>query len=58
LNRSRYDTWKEAGAPDLYARCNAEAKKILSKHAVESNPAGVLDEIENILAPKQKIMVG
>jgi trimethylamine--corrinoid protein Co-methyltransferase len=58
LNRARYDTWKDAGALDLYARCNAEAKKILSKHAVEPKPAGVLGEIENILAPKQKIMVG
>jgi trimethylamine:corrinoid methyltransferase-like protein len=58
INRSRYDTWKDAGAQDLYTRCNAEAKKILSKHAVEPKPAGVLGEIENILEPKQKTMVG
>jgi trimethylamine--corrinoid protein Co-methyltransferase len=58
LNRSRYDAWKEAGAQDLYARCNAAAKKILSKHTVEPKPAGVLSEIENILEPEQQIMVG
>jgi trimethylamine--corrinoid protein Co-methyltransferase len=58
LNRSRYDSWKEAGAQDLYARCNAKAKKILLKHTVEPKPASVLCEIENILEPEQKIMVG
>jgi len=56
INRSRYDSWKDAGAGDLYARCNAEAKRILSKHTVEPKPAGVLSEIEKLLEPQQKIM--
>ena len=51
LNRSYYESWKEAGAQDLYARCNAEAKKILSNHVVEPKSDGVLDEIDNIIEP-------
>jgi trimethylamine--corrinoid protein Co-methyltransferase len=56
LNRFRYEAWKDAGAPDLYKRCNAEAKRILSEHRVEPKPAGVLTEIENILEPPRKRM--
>jgi trimethylamine--corrinoid protein Co-methyltransferase len=41
LDRSRYDSWKEAGATDLYQRCNLEARRILSEHQVEPK----LDEI-------------
>ena len=49
LDRSRYDSWAEAGAMDLYKRCNAEAKRILSEHQVAPKPAGVLKEIDLIL---------
>jgi trimethylamine--corrinoid protein Co-methyltransferase len=56
LNRSRYDAWKDAGATDLYERCNAEAKKILSDHVVEPKPALVFGEIEDILEPPRKVM--
>jgi trimethylamine--corrinoid protein Co-methyltransferase len=56
LNRHRYDAWKDAGAADLYERCNAEAKKILSEHEVAPKPAGVLTEIENILEPPRRRM--
>ena len=49
LDRSRYDSWKEAGAMDLYKRCNIEAKRILSEHQVEPKPDEVLKEIDRIL---------
>ena len=49
LDRSRYDFWKEAGAMDLYKRCNIEAKRILSEHKVEPKPDKILKEIDRIL---------
>ncbi len=49
LDRSRYDSWEEAGAMDLYKRCNIEAKRILSEHQVEPKPEEVLKGIEQIL---------
>lgn len=58
LNRSRYEAWKEAGGQDLYQRCNAEAKRILSEHEVKPKPDDVLDDIENILEPPRKAMNG
>ena len=52
LDRSRYDTWEEAGALNLYQRCNAEAKRILSEHQVEQKPAKIAGEINRILKTK------
>ncbi len=49
LDRSRYDSWEEAGAMDLYKRCNIEAKRILSEHQVEPKPDEVLKGIDQIL---------
>jgi len=49
LDRSRYDSWAEAGAMDLYKRCNAEAKRILSEHHVEPKPDAILKEIDLVL---------
>jgi len=49
LDRSRYDSWEEAGAMDLYKRCNIEAKRILSEHHVEPKPDEVLKGIDQIL---------
>jgi trimethylamine--corrinoid protein Co-methyltransferase len=49
LDRSRYDSWKEAGATDLYKRCNIEAKRILSEHQVEPKPEEVLQGIAGVL---------
>ena len=49
LDRSRYDSWEEAGAMDLYKRCNTEAKRILSEHQVAPKPDWVLKEIDRIL---------
>jgi len=49
LNRNRYDSWKEAGATDLYQRCNMEAKRILSEHQVEPKMDEILKGITQIL---------
>ncbi|MCL0078074.1 trimethylamine methyltransferase family protein [Dehalococcoidia bacterium] len=49
LDRSRYDSWEEAGAMDLYKRCNIEAKRILAEHQVAPKSDEVLHEIERIL---------
>ncbi len=49
LDRSRYDSWKQSGATDLYQRCNTEAKRILKEHQVKAKPDSVLQEVERIL---------
>ncbi len=49
LDRSRYDSWEEAGAMDLYKRCNIEAKRILSEHQIEPKPDEVLKGIDRII---------
>ncbi|HUU63427.1 MAG TPA: trimethylamine methyltransferase family protein [Dehalococcoidia bacterium] len=49
LDRSRYDSWVEAGAMDLYKRCNIEVKRILSEHQVEPKTDEVLGGIDRIL---------
>ncbi len=49
FDRSRYDSWKEAGAMDFYKRCNIEAKRILAEHQVEPKTAEVLRGIDQIL---------
>jgi len=48
LDRSRYDSWQEAGALDLYQRCNMEAKRILSEHQVVPKPDEVIKAIKQI----------
>jgi len=49
LDRSRYDSWKEAGATNLYQRCNSEARRILAEHQVESKPDEIMKGISRIL---------
>lgn len=49
LDRSRYDAWQEAGAMDMYKRCNAETRRVLAEHQVEPKPDSVLEEIDRIL---------
>jgi len=49
LDRSRYDSWKEAGATNLYQRCNVEAKRILAEHQVEPKTDEVIKGINLIL---------
>ena len=49
LDRSRYDSWEDDGAMDLYQRCNVEAKRILLEHQVEPKSDDVVKEIDKIL---------
>ena len=49
LDRSRYDPWEEAGALDIYTRCNSEVKRILAEHVVEAKPDDVLKGVDRIL---------
>ncbi|MGD9335000.1 MAG: trimethylamine methyltransferase family protein, partial [Desulfobacterales bacterium] len=49
LDRTRYDSWKSAGAMDFYKRCNVEVKRILSEHQVVPKPDEVLKRIDEIL---------
>jgi trimethylamine--corrinoid protein Co-methyltransferase len=34
IDRSRYDSWKAAGAKDMYTRANERAREILAEHEV------------------------
>jgi trimethylamine--corrinoid protein Co-methyltransferase len=49
LDRSRFDSWEQAGAMDFYRQCNVEAKRILSEHQVEAKPDEVLRGIDQIV---------
>jgi len=49
LDRSHYDAWEQAGSPDLYRRCNTEAKRILSEHQVEPKSDSVLKEMDELV---------
>jgi trimethylamine--corrinoid protein Co-methyltransferase len=49
LDRNRYDLWKEAGAIDLYQRCNLEARRILSEHQVEPKLDEIIKGINRII---------
>lgn len=49
LDRTGYDYWEQAGARDLYQRCNSEARRILSEHAMTPKSADILQEIDKIL---------
>ena len=55
LDRSQYEVWQEAQSPDLYQRCNKEAKRILSDD-LETKPERLLDEIHKIVEPPRKVM--
>jgi trimethylamine--corrinoid protein Co-methyltransferase len=51
LDRFQHELWNEGGALNLYDRCNAEAKRILSEHLVEPIPQRLINEIDQILEP-------
>ncbi|MEA2084519.1 MAG: trimethylamine methyltransferase family protein [Thermodesulfobacteriota bacterium] len=52
LDRTRYDSWMEAGATDLYRRCNMETKRILAEHQVDLKPDEVLSAIDKVCKEK------
>jgi trimethylamine--corrinoid protein Co-methyltransferase len=49
LDRDRYDSWRQAGARDLYQRSNHEAKRILSEYQVLPKPDNIIEEINQLL---------
>jgi trimethylamine--corrinoid protein Co-methyltransferase len=53
LDRCQHELWEEAGAMNLYDRCNAEAKRILSEHRVKPKPKKLLSEINQMLQPSR-----
>jgi trimethylamine--corrinoid protein Co-methyltransferase len=53
LDRFQHELWNEAGTLDLYARCNAEAKRLLAEHRVEPKPKKLLSEIDQMLQPSR-----
>jgi trimethylamine--corrinoid protein Co-methyltransferase len=52
LDRSQHEVWEKSGSLELYDRCNARAKKILSGHQVEPKSEDILREIEQIIEPQ------
>ncbi len=49
LDRSRYDAWKNDGGYNLYQRCNAKTRHILSEHMVEPKSENLLNRINGIV---------
>ena len=48
IDRSRYDSWKAAGAKDMYTRANERAREILAEHEVtplSENSEAVITEV-------------
>jgi trimethylamine--corrinoid protein Co-methyltransferase len=54
IDRTRHKAWADAGEQDLYERCNAEARRLLSEHRVEPKPEGWLEDVYEIIAPPRK----
>ena len=53
-NRDVYDTWKEAGKPDLMDNARAHADKILDEHKPEPLPDDSVKKIEYIISKYEK----
>jgi len=49
LDRRRYDAWEQAGAEELYKRCNTEVNRIISEHQVEPKPDAVIKDIDKMI---------
>ncbi len=49
LDRQRYDAWQAAGGGDMFARCHAEARRILGEHKVDPKPPETLEAIELVM---------
>jgi len=58
IDRTRYKAWSYAGEQDLYERCNAEARRLLSEHRVDPKPDGWLEEVYEIIEPPRKRATG
>jgi trimethylamine--corrinoid protein Co-methyltransferase len=56
LDRSQYEVWEESGSQELYHRCNAKARQILSRHRAEPKAEHILGEIEQIIEPQKRAL--
>lgn len=52
IDRSRYDSWKNAGAKDMYTRSNERAREILAEHEVAPLPDDAEVVINDVLAKR------
>ena len=44
LDRSRFDTWQNEGAPDLYQKSNNRAREILAQHRLQPEMSHALSQ--------------
>jgi trimethylamine--corrinoid protein Co-methyltransferase len=56
MDRSRYESWAQKGGEDLFARCNAKARRILSEHQVLPKPIEILKDINQVLHSENERM--
>jgi trimethylamine--corrinoid protein Co-methyltransferase len=56
MDRSRYESWAQKGGEDLFARCNAKARRILSEHRVIPKPIEILEDINQVLHSENERM--
>jgi len=56
LDRSQHEVWEKSGSPELYHRCNAKAKKILTRDQVSPKSEHILGEIEKIIEPQRRML--
>ena len=56
LDRSQHEVWKNSGSRELYHRCNAKAKKILTRDQVALKSEQILREIEQIIEPQRRML--
>ena len=56
LDRSQHEVWEKSGSRELYHRCNAKAKKILTRDQVAPKSEQTLREIEQIIEPQRRVL--
>jgi trimethylamine--corrinoid protein Co-methyltransferase len=56
LDRSQHEVWKKSGSRELYHRCNAKAKEILTRDQVSPKSEHILGEIEQIIEPQRRML--
>jgi trimethylamine--corrinoid protein Co-methyltransferase len=56
LDRSQHEVWRKSGSRELYHRCNAKAKKILTRDQVSLKSEQILREIEQIIEPQRRML--
>ncbi len=56
LDRSQHEVWEKSGSRELYHRCNAKAKKILTRNQVALKSEQILREIEQIIELQRRML--